>query len=122
MGSDLLVFAGGESTDAAVIAFLAIASTVFVHCNLLRHMWFLAFLAVASVLHLALIVAFPGIDLKADEFRLFVSADVLVFVCSAFALEKLVSHRTLTRAKRPFGKTERIRVPPGTSLTTLSYH
>jgi hypothetical protein len=97
MRINLLFFGAGQSTDVAVIAILAIASTAFVHANLLRHTWFLTFLGITSVVHLGLVVAVPRTDLDFNEFRLFLSTDVLAQVGLAFALEKLVSLRTLTR-------------------------
>ena len=98
MRIDLLFFGGGQSADLAVIAFLAIASTVFVHCNLLRRPWFRTFLAVTAVAHLGVVTAFLGPDLDSSDFRLVASMDVLAVIGLAFGLEKLVSLRTLTRA------------------------
>lgn len=108
MPSELSFFGGPRSADLEVIALLAIASTVFVHCNLLRRTWFLAFLAVAAVIQLCLVIAFLGIDLDRREFRLFASTDVLAFVGLAFCLEKLVSLREHERIRlKPFNGTHR---------------
>ena len=90
MHIDLLFFGASQSNDVAVIAILAIASTLFVHGNLLRHTWFLTFLAITSVVHLGLVAAFQGTDLDHNEFRLFLLTDALAQVGLAFALEKLV--------------------------------
>ena len=90
MRTDLLFFGTSQSNDVAVVAILAIASILFVHGNLLRHTWFLTFLAITSLVQLGLVVAFQGTDLDPNEFRLFLSTDALAQVGLAFALEKLV--------------------------------
>ena len=70
MRIDLLFF-GDRASDVAAIAFLTIASTLFVHCNLMRRPWFLTFVAIAAAAHLALAMMFPGADLDPAQFRLF---------------------------------------------------
>lgn len=98
VGVDLVLFPSGQLADLAVIAFLAMASTVFVHFNLVRRAWFLTFVAVATAAHLGLVIAFPDADFGVSDFKLLASADVLGVVSLVFGLEKLLSLRKLTAA------------------------
>ena len=95
MRIDLLSL-GSAAPDLAVIAFFAIAATMFVHCNLMRRTWFLGFLAVAAAVHLALVMMFPGMDLDPVQFKLFAFTDVLAVIGLVFVVEKLLSLREST--------------------------
>ena len=92
MRIDLLTF-GNAAPDLAVIAFFAIAATLFVHCNLMRRTWFLGFLAVAAAVHLAVVMMFPGADLDPVQFKMFAFSDVLAVIGLVFVVEKLLSLR-----------------------------
>ena len=98
MGVDLLFFGGSQWPDLAVIASLAIASTLFVHCDLIRRPWYLTFLAVMAIAHLGLVLAFPGAAFNRSELGLFTAADVLGVLGLAFGLEEFVSLRKLAAA------------------------
>lgn len=97
MRIDLLFF-GNAAPDLAVIAFFAIAATLFVHCNLLRQRWFLNFLGVATAAHVALIMMLPGAHLDPTQFKLFAFVDVLVVIGLVFCVEKLLSQGGSTGA------------------------
>ena len=92
MRIDLLSF-GNAAPDRAVIAFFAIAATLFVHCNLMRRTWFIGFLAAAAAAHLALVMMFPSVDLDPVQFKMFAFSDVLAVIGLVFVVEKLLSLR-----------------------------
>lgn len=97
MRIDLLFF-GDQAPGLAVIPFLAIAATLFVHCNLMRRPWFLTFLAVTAATHLAVVIMFPGAHLDPNQFKLFAVSDTLAVISLAFCVEKLVALRQSTPA------------------------
>ena len=93
LGAGLLFFSGDRWFELGIIAFGAIAATVFVQRHLLRRVWFLTFLAVMVVAHLGLVLAFPFTDLDRSSFKLVALADVLGVLGLGFGLEKLASLR-----------------------------
>lgn len=92
MRIDLLSL-GSAAPDLAVIAFFAIAATLFVHCNLMRRTWFLGVLAVVAAVHVVVLMMFPGMDLDPGQFKMFAFSDVLAVIGLVFVVEKLLSLR-----------------------------
>lgn len=89
----VLLFVGEQWAELGTIALGAIATTVFIQRHLLRHWWFLTFIAVMVIAHLGLVLALPWTDLERGSFKLVALGDVVGVLGLAFSLEKLASLR-----------------------------
>lgn len=89
-GAALLLLGGDRWFDVGIIAFTAIAATIFIQRRLLRRFWFMLFLVVMVLMHLALVLAFP-INLDRSGFKLLAVADFVCVLGLALGLERLMA-------------------------------
>lgn len=89
----LLWFGGEQWFELGIIAFSAMASTVFIQRRLLRRKWFIAFVALMVIAHITPVLSFPEPDLSRGEFKALALTDVVAVLALAFGLEKLMLNR-----------------------------
>jgi hypothetical protein len=92
-GGSLILFGGEQWFQPGIIAFGAIATTLFIQRRLLRRPWFMAFVALMVIAHLGLVLAFPATDLSREEVNALAFADIVGVLALAFGLEKLMLRR-----------------------------
>jgi len=90
-GIGLIYFGAERWFTFGVLAFMTIGGTVFIQRRLLRRPWFLTFVAIMVIGHLAFVLAFPDAALERSEARMLAAADIGGLIALSFGLEKLMS-------------------------------